>query len=116
MFKFSVILWLLVTGMAHASSESSLAHQNYTVKLNSMAAIVMDWYGSLLINKPHTFLKPLHTNLSEYPKQIKLIKITQTSLVSLDTFDQTQFIVEVAIKKDDLKSSKIHHLSDTFLF
>lgn len=110
---------LLFVGAAEAAPTEVEQRVRYTSSLNSMAAIVMNWYGSLITTKTPESFTAIENQWSDYrshyAENITQIKITSTDLKKLDT-DKYQFQVKSLInnKNPDGKHSEL--LSETFVF
>ncbi|MFW5426728.1 MAG: hypothetical protein ACKE8R_05710 [Methylophagaceae bacterium] len=92
----------------------------YTTSLNAMAAIVMNWYGSLITsNEQVTFVateKQWDDYRSQYPENITQIQITSTDLIRLDTPNQYQFMVESLMRYHKAGGEHSQQSSDIFIF
>lgn len=117
---------LLSAGVAAVAAPTEVDDRiEYTTSLNSMAARVMKWYGSLISTEERVSFsateKVWDDYRSQYPENITQIKITSTDLIKLDetdrsASDQYQFNVNslFTYKKSDGDHSEL--LSETFIF
>ena len=124
--KSMVLMILLSVGVAVVAAPTEVDDRiEYTTSLNSMAATVMNWYGSLISTKEHVSFSAIEKvwddYRSRYPDNITQIKITSTDLIKLDESDQGvseqyQFNVNslFTYKKSDGDHSEL--LSETFIF
>ncbi len=115
-----LIMILLSVGVAMAASTEVEKRIKYTTSLNAMAAIVMNWYGSLITsNEQVTFVvteKRWDDYRSQYPEHITQIQITSTDLIRLDTPNQYQFMVESLMRYHKAGGEHSQQRSDTFIF
>ncbi len=120
MIKSILIMILLSVCVAVAAPAEVEKRIKYTTSLNSMAAVVMNWYGSLITgNEQVTFVAPEKQwdgYRSQYPENITQIQITSADLINLETSSQYQFTVKSLISYT--KAGNEHHKlsNDTFIF
>ena len=120
MLKSILVMILFFVGGANATPTEVEQRIAYTSSLNSMASIVMNWYGSLISsNEAISFVTTSEQWAKyrvQYPDDISQIHITSTDLTKLNGSDNYQFKVNALITyhSDDGEHSKL--ISETFIF
>ena len=120
MLKPTILMILFFSAAAFSAivfstPEDPLERKQYTASLNSMASIVMNWYGNVL----HTDgVKPddWQDYIAQFPDGITQIEITGTDLVQLATNKQYQFIVDIKLRNKHKNKFITQTMSNTFLF
>jgi len=119
--KYLVFTFILFTSMVSATSTTLQDRAEYSRSLNSVATIMMNWYGSLIENSDGMVFSDLgfshqqaQAYRSQYPEHITQIIITKTQLSTLN--NSYQFNVNSKINY--IKNSKVltRVLNETFLF
>jgi len=116
---------LLLVSTASAVPTSINDRIEYSRSLNSVATIVMNWYGSLIDQSESkvtfdNFDFMLRSSQAEkyrstqYPKHIKQIMITSTKLLKLGNDYQFNIISKINYKKNNQLLTKL--FNETFLF
>ncbi len=115
-----LIMILLSVGVAMAAPTEVEKRIKYTTSLNAMAAIVMNWYGSLITsNEQVTFVateKQWDDYRSQYPENVTQIQIVSTDLIRLDTSNQYQFMVKSLMRYHKAGGELRQRHNDTFIF
>ena len=125
-----VLFMACLVGVASIAAPTKIEDRHeYSTSLNTIAYIVMDWYGSLITNNSSTSNKNAievefnTTNSrdrwleyrSQYPLNITQILITHTQLLKLN--DEYQFNVSSKINyKNNKNEIQTQSLKETFLF
>ncbi|MGB2742108.1 MAG: hypothetical protein WBC60_16320 [Cognaticolwellia sp.] len=117
--KFILFISLFFAAVAPATAAGVERKVEYAQSLNSMASVLMGWYGSLLPHDGSTFVVTPDIKWNEsrthYPNKITGLKITQTDLVKL-AVSEYAFNVQSKITylQDDVIQAK--QLDETFVF
>ena len=118
--KTIILMVLFFSELVFAAPENPHERNQYTVSLNSMASIVMNWYRNILdaenfhsdVGKPDYW----QDYITQYPNNITQIEITGTDLVELETTGQYQFIVDIKLQNKQENKNYAQFIRDTFLF
>ena len=116
---FILFMSLVFAVVAPATAAEAERKVEYTHSLNSMASVLMGWYGSLLPHDGSTFVVTpdikWNESLTHYPNKITGLKITQTDLAKL-AVSEYAFNVQSKITylQDDVIQTK--QLDETFIF
>lgn len=121
MMKSIFLIMLFFAGVAGAAPAEKSDRMAYATSLNSMASVVMNWYGSLISNDETVSFIPTeqrwNTYRLQYPQDINHVHITSTDLIRLDDSEQYQFKVNSRFSytnKEGEQSSEL--ISETFIF
>jgi hypothetical protein len=120
--KSILVMILFFVGAALAAPTPTEVEQRiaYTSSLNSMASIVMNWYGSLITSNEAVSFTTMDGQWdkyrSQYPDDISQIHITSTDLTKLDNSDKYQFKVNALIAYHSTKGEHSELISETFIF
>lgn len=115
-----LVLNVFSIGQVFAETTNIEEQANYSRSLNSMAARLMTWYGSLI-----THTKPLgfqQTNerwqqyRKHYPNDIRHIQILKTNLIKSPEDNRYQFKVSTAITHGKEKQLEIKKVDEEFVF
>ncbi len=116
---------LFFVGTVFAVSTKINDRTEYSTSLNSVASVIMNWYGSLITNSDvkggdivfnmSNINEQSRKYRSNYPRNISQIIITSTNLMKLSESDDYQFKVKskVTYKKNKKEHTKI--LNETFV-
>ena len=107
LFTFALFI-SAISGAVYSAPESASARADYTLNLNSMAALVMQHYRTILQNKLKN-KKPYHHNVSN-------IQITNTQLSSSTINKNQQFIATISVKHDNAGTLQTESRQETFSF
>lgn len=126
----SLLMMLSFIEGAVSAPTSIVDRSEYTTALNSIASVVMNWYGSLISldeNKPtnssfETIVIGTSSSIlwdeyrSQYPKNISQVIITHTKLHKLSESGDYQFKVtsKIIYKKNNKTLTQLTH--ETFIF
>jgi len=123
MMKSIVLMFLCLVGaVASVSAASTEVEQRveYTTSLNSMASVVMNWYGSLIVKDTAVSFAETDNRWDEfrshYPTNISQIKITSSDLTKLDDNYQYQFKVNSLISYNTANGEQGRMFNETFIF
>ncbi len=114
LFLSSLVLFVsLFMGVASGSPSSSslMGRPEYSRSLNSIATVMMNWYGSLIENKQGVSFSPLSlkvalkTYRSHYPKNIQQILITKTNLLKQDNDYLFRVKTKIIYQQDKIKKA-----------
>ncbi len=118
-----VMLLLLVVPVVGAVSSAPTTindRSEYSQSLNSIASVIMNWYGSLIIDDNKTTFDGISiddqwlTYRSQYPNNITQIVITSTKLLKLG--NDYQFNVKSKISYQENNKSYTSSLNEVFVF
>lgn len=111
---------LFFAGAAVATPAEVDDRIEYTTSLNSMAASVMNWYGSLITTKERVLFSATEQiwddYRSRYPENITQIKITSTDLIRLDESNQYQFSVNSFLTYENSEGVQSQQINEVFIF
>ena len=116
---FISLVFAFTAVVAPATAAEAERKVEYTYSLNSMASVLMGWYGSLLPHDGSTFVVTPDIKWDEsrthYPNKITGVKITQTDLVKLAV---SEYAFNVQSKITYLQNDVIQakQLDETFIF
>ncbi len=133
LLKSVVVFFLMlnIAGVAFAASAVTSSSKieeraEYSTALNSVAAVVMNWYGSLIsIDENDTQYSNFNTDniskqwgeyRSQYPKNISQIFITSTELLKLESSGDYQFKVKSKIAYKQKNETLTQLFNETFVF
>jgi len=118
--KSILVVILFFVGAVFAAPTEVDDRVEYTTSLNSMASIVMNWYGSLIkTNQPVSFTateQQWDKYRAQYPNNITQIQIKNTDLTKMDGSDKYQFNVNTYISYNDSAGEYGELVSETFIF
>lgn len=129
-FLSSIIFLVLSTalffvGTAFAVSTKINDRTEYSTSLNSVASVIMNWYGSLISVSEATdsnvtfntanINEQLLNYRSKYPKKISQIVITSTKLLKLSEADDYQFKVKSKISYKINNEEHTQAFNETFV-
>lgn len=120
--KLIIFIFLLFAGLASATTTTIQDRTEYSRSLNSVATVMMNWYGSLIENSDGIVFSDIgfshnqqaQAYRSQYPKHITQILITKTKLLKLNDRYQFNVTSKINYKKNNKAFTKI--FSETFLF
>lgn len=116
-YLFAIFLNILCFGHVLAAPTDAEEHARYTRSLNTMAAHLMTWYGSLISNTSTiTFLKTSQSwdkYRAQYPSDIEQIHILETDLQKLPEESHYQFNVTSSIMHSN---EQLQQLEESFVF
>ena len=116
--RFIVLLLLGVVGVANAAPTATTNRAVYSRSLNSIASVVMGWYGHLIDGDQTITFKTAPSwagvEHAHYPKHIKQILIRSTQMKALTDAFQFQVIVDINYEKNHTNYTET--LNETFLF
>lgn len=116
------IILLLVGAVALISTAYADVEQRveYTTSLNSMASVVMNWYGSLITTNKDAIFVAVDNRWtdyrSHYPENISQIKITSSDLTKLEGSSQYQFKVASLISYSTAEGKQSQIINEIFVF
>ncbi len=136
MLKSVVVFFLMlnIAGVAFAAPATLTSaapvkitdRAEYSTALNSVATVVMNWYGSLISadeNKPknidfntRNITQKWGEYRSQYPKNISQIFITSTELFKLESSGDYQFKVKIKIAYKQENKALTQLFNETFVF
>ncbi len=121
MMKSIALMVLLSVGVAVVAAPTEVDERvEYTTSLNSMAATVMNWYGSLISPEERVSFsateKVWDDYRSRYPENITQIKITSTDLIKHDELYQYQFKVNSLVSYTNSDGEHSELVSEIFIF
>jgi len=118
--KSILVMILLFVGAAVAAPIDVEERIEYTTSLNSMASIVMNWYGSLITTNEQVSFSTTEIiwddYRAQYPENITQIQITSTDLTKLDASDKYQFNVKSLITYKNPDGAHSQLVNETFIF
>lgn len=118
--KSLFLMMLFFAGAVCAAPVEKGERMAYATSLNSMASIVMNWYGSLMNNDEAVSFIPIeqrwNTYRIQYPSNINQLEITSTDLIKLAHSDQYQFKVNSRLSYNDSEGEQSELISETFIF
>ncbi|MEB8430637.1 hypothetical protein OO007_00220 [Cocleimonas sp. KMM 6892] len=116
----------VLAGVAHAAPTKIEDRSEYSTSLNTIAAVIMNWYGSLITdNQAEDRQSSFNTKntgdqwsdyRSQYPKNISQILITSTDLLKLENDNGYQFNVKSKIIHSVKNQLQTQLLDETFVF
>jgi len=127
--QIALMLICLVGTVATAAPTKIEDRHEYSTSLNSIASVVMNWYGSLIV-KDDPLSKKISQNMyfdttnigdqwleyrSQYPKNITQVLITHTQLLKLD--NDYLFKVSTTISYKNIENKTLtQSLKENFIF
>lgn len=112
---------LLSVGVAAVAAPIEVDKRiEYTTSLNSMAAKVMSWYGSLISSNERISFSDIaqewDSYRSRYPEDITQIQITSTDLIKLGSPYQYQFRINSLLTFTNTSGVHSQSVVETFMF
>ena len=118
--KSILIIILFSVGVATAAPTAIEERVRHTTSLNTMASMLMNWYGSLIVKDEQIPFSPIDPKWDDYrfsyPSNITNIKIISTDLKKLSEPNKYQFTVNTRINFEDNEDAHSQFFSETFNF
>ncbi|PHS69528.1 MAG: hypothetical protein COB23_06130 [Methylophaga sp.] len=118
--KFVLLIILFCVGTVSAVPAEVDDRVEYTTSLNSIASIVMNWYGSLITTNENVSFaateKKWDLYRSYYPHNMTQIHITETDLTKVEGSDNYQFSVDSLVSYKNTTGEHSQLISETFIF
>jgi len=113
-------MMLFFAGAIAAAPVEKVDRMQYATSLNSMASMVMNWYGSLISNNEDVSFRPTEQQWDDYrvqyPNNVSQIHIISSDLIKLDSSDKYQFKVNAVISYNNTNGQHSESISETFIF